>query len=60
MTSEEAMRKVVDETGTSDLKFIMADCEVPLRAQYDLVRNSVTGERKRVNLRRLRTKSGRC
>ena len=50
MTSEEVMRKAVDDGGTSDLKFIMADCEVSLRAQYELVSNGVTSERKLMNL----------
>ena len=44
------MRKAVDDGGTSDLKFIMADCEVSLRAQYELVSNGVTSERKLINL----------
>ena len=54
MASEEAMRNVVDETGTSDLKFIMTDCEVPLRAQYDSVRNSVTSSQKLANLEEIK------
>ena len=50
MSSEEVMRKAVDDGGTSDLKFIMADCEVALRTQYELVSNGVTSERKLINL----------